>query len=82
MAKELNKESIFDIAVEMLFIALVFLAPVMRNVGIDIIKDKREGGTGRRIFVIKKCNRKDCEDGVRIERFCEDGHEVDNDRPF
>ena len=61
---------------------LVRIAPVMRNVGIDIIKDKREGGTGRRIFVIKKCNRKDCEDGVRIERFCEDGHEVDNDRPF
>lgn len=61
---------------------LVRIAPVMRNVGIDIIKDKREGGTGRRIFVLKKCERKTCEDGVRIGQFCEDGHEVDNDRPF
>ncbi len=61
---------------------LVRIAPVMRNVGIDIIKDKREGGTGRRIFVIRKCDRKDCEDGVRIRQFCEDDHEVDNDRPF
>ena len=61
---------------------LVRIAPVMRNVGIDIIKDKREGGTGRRIFVIKKCERKTCEDGVRIGQFCEDGHEVDSDRPF
>ena len=61
---------------------LVRIAPVMRNVGIDIIKDKREGGTGRRIFVIRKCERKTCEDGVRIGQFCEDGHGVDSDRPF
>jgi len=36
MAKELNKESVFDIAIEMLLIALVFLAPVIfdRRIGI------------------------------------------------
>jgi len=61
---------------------LVRIAPVMRNVGIDIIKDKREGGTGRRIFVLKKCESKSCEDGVRIDCVCEDDSEVDDERPF
>ncbi len=61
---------------------LVRIAPVMRNVGIDIIKDKREGGTGRRIFVLKKCESKSCEDGVRIDGVCEDDSEVDDERPF
>jgi len=61
---------------------LVRIAPVMRNVGIDIIKDKREGGTGRRIFVLKKCESKSCEDGVKIDCVCEDDSEVDDERPF
>jgi hypothetical protein len=65
---------------------LVRIAPVMRNVGIDIIKDKREGGTGRRIFVIRNIGTKSCEDGceegVSRDAFCEDSREVDSDRPF
>jgi hypothetical protein len=31
------------------------LAPVMRNVGIDIIRsEKREAGTGRKVFIFRK----------------------------
>jgi len=61
---------------------LIRIAPVMRHVGIDIIKDKRQGGTGRRVFILKKCAPQGCEDGVRISEFCEDDSEVDSDRPF
>ena len=42
---------------------LVRIASVMRNVGIDIAKkEKRQAGTGRRIFVIKKMSGKERED--------------------
>ncbi len=42
---------------------LVRVASVMRNVGIDIAKkEKRQAGTGRRIFVIKKMSGKERED--------------------
>ena len=61
---------------------LIRIAPVMRHVGIDIIKDKRQGGTGRRIFILKKCAPQSREDGVSISEFCEDDSEVDSDRPF
>jgi len=62
---------------------LVRLAPVMRNVGIDIVKkDKREGGTGRRIFVLTRTSAKDREQDVSRGAFCEDHVEVANDRPF
>jgi len=61
---------------------LVRIAPVMRHVGIDIIKDKREAGTGRRIFVLQKCAPNRCEDGVKIREFCEDDSEGYDDRPF
>ncbi len=66
---------------------LVRIAPVMRNIGIDIVKkEKREAGTGRRIFVIRKFEKNGCEDrcedGVSRGQFCEANHEVDSDRPF
>jgi len=61
---------------------LVRIAPVMRHVGIDIVKDKREAGTGRRIFVLQKCAPSRCEDGVKIREFCEDDSEGYDDRPF
>ena len=59
----------------------------MRNIGIDIVKkEKREAGTGRRIFVIRKFEKNGCEDrcedGVSRDAFCEANHEVDSDRPF
>ncbi len=66
---------------------LVRIAPVMRNVGVDIVKkEKREPGTGRRLFVIRRTWQKACEDGceegVSRDVFCEDRAEVDSDRPY
>lgn len=66
---------------------LVRIAPVMRNVGVDIVKkDKREPGTGRRLFVLRRTGSKACEDGceegVSRGMFCEDRAGVDSDRPF
>jgi hypothetical protein len=66
---------------------LVRIAPVMRNVGIDIVKkEKREAGTGRRIFVIRKFDKNGCEvkceDGVSRRQFCEANDEVDDERPY
>ena len=55
----------------------------MRNVGIDIVKkDKREGGTGRRLFVICKIRAKGREEGVSKGAFCEDHDGSDDARPF
>ncbi|MBU3958490.1 MAG: hypothetical protein KKE91_01360, partial [Candidatus Omnitrophica bacterium] len=66
---------------------LVRIAPVMRNVGIDIVKkEKRQAGTGRRIFIIRKMSGKECEDrcedDVRVDSFCEANGEADDKRPF
>ena len=62
---------------------LLRIAPVMRNVGVDITKNnKREPGTGRRLFTIRKTGPKACEDGVSRDAFCEDRVGVDSDRPF
>lgn len=66
---------------------LTRIAPVMRNVGIDIKrKTKREAGTGRRIFVLKKgTNDEDfyceqgCEQTVSRDPFCE---QDEDPRPF
>ncbi len=63
------------------------IAPVMRNVGIDIVKrERREPGTGRRIFILKRTGPKSCEDrcedGVRSSLFCENRAGMDSDRPF
>ena len=57
------------------------------NVGVDIIKkDKREPGTGRRLFVLRRTESKACEEGreegVSRGAFCEERAEVDSDRPF
>lgn len=70
---------------------LTRIAPVMRNVGIDIArKTKREAGTGRRVFILKKipgavlsgqdygCE-EGCEQYVRRGVFCE---QDDDPRPF
>jgi hypothetical protein len=66
---------------------LLRIAPVMRNVGVDIVKkDKREPGTGRRLFTIRRTESKSCEEGreegVSRGVLCEDRAEVDSDRPF
>ena len=62
---------------------LVRIAPVMRNVGVDIVKkDKREGGTGRRLFVIKRIKAKGSEQGVSNGSLCEEHDGVDDIRPF
>ena len=66
---------------------LMRIAPVMRNVGVDIVKNKkREPGTGRRIFMLKRTGPKSCEDrceqSVSSSLFCEDRVGVDSDRPF
>ncbi len=66
---------------------LLRIAPVMRNVGVDITKKcKREPGTGRRLFTIRKTGSKSCEQGreqgVSRDVFCEDRAGVDSDRPF
>jgi hypothetical protein len=70
---------------------LTRIAPVMRNVGIDITRrNKREAGTGRRIFILKKMpgavldeDYYGCEDGceqdVSRDDFCE---QEDDTRPF
>ncbi|MDD2654126.1 MAG: hypothetical protein PHI86_03375, partial [Candidatus Omnitrophica bacterium] len=70
---------------------LTRIAPVMRNVGIDIArKNKREAGTGRRVFILKKMpgavlddDYYGCEDGreqdVSRDGFCE---QDDDPRPF
>ena len=67
---------------------LIRIAPVMRNIGIDIMKkEKREAGTGRRVFVLRKmtpnsgCEAKR-EQGVRTNLFCEANDEADEPRPF
>jgi len=66
---------------------LVRIAPVMRNVGVDIVKkEKRQAGTGRRIFIIRKVSGKEredrCEDDVRMDSSCEANNGVENERPF
>jgi len=66
---------------------LTRIAPVMRNVGIDIArKNKREAGTGRRIFVLKRFSREGdsycehgCEQTVSRVPFCE---QDEDPRPF
>jgi len=66
---------------------LMRIAPVMRNSGIDILRlNKREGGTGRRVFVLRKIDKQKCEQG------CEQGvssceqeeptHNIFDKRPF
>jgi hypothetical protein len=66
---------------------LTRIAPVMRNVGIDITRrSKREGGTGRRIFVLRRfaddedfyCEQ-GCEQTVSRDPFCE---QDDDPRPY
>jgi len=74
---------------------LMKIAPVMRNVGIDIIgKKKREPGTGRRLFILKKIKEKTpyfddifeceqgCEQGVSKSQNCEQDNEDFDERPF
>lgn len=57
---------------------LTRIAPVMRNVGIDIIrKNKREAGTGRRVFILKKMPGAVLDDDYYG---CEDGCEQDVSR--
>lgn len=67
---------------------LMRIAPVMRNVGIDIVrKSKREGGTGKRIFIMRRINEKTGrengrEPGVSGGLFCEPDDGADSPRPF
>ena len=60
---------------------LVRIAPVMRNVGVDIVKkEKREGGTGRRLFVIRRIKSKSGEQVVSNGVVCEEHDWIDNPR--
>jgi len=66
---------------------LIRIAPVMRNIGIDIMKkEKREAGTGRRVFILRKMTRIQAVrlsvSKVRTNLFCEASDEADNQRPF
>ncbi len=66
---------------------LLRIAPVMRNVGVDVIKqDKREGGTGRRLFIIRKMMPGGCEHGreqdVRKDAVCEEDSDMFSERPY
>ncbi len=66
---------------------LMRIAPVMRSAGIDIIRlPKREAGTGRRIFILRKIDKKrceiDCEQGVRSGEQDESSHTLFSERPF
>ena len=51
-----------------------------------VIGERREPGTGRRIFILKRTGPKSCEDrceqSVSSGLFCEDRVGVDSDRPF
>ena len=62
---------------------LMRIAPVMRNMGIDILRlEKREPGTGRRLFILRKIKREtECEqDREQGVSRCE--QEVSDDRLF
>ena len=91
LLKELRSEENENIGIpktaKWLSVELVRMAPVMRNVGIDIARqDKREGGTGRRLFVIRRMSKAECEDwcedDVSLESFCESKDKVVDERPF
>lgn len=62
---------------------LMRIAPVMRNIGIDILRlEKREPGTGRRLFILRKIEREtECEqDREQGVSSCE--QEVPDDQLF
>lgn len=62
---------------------LLRIAPVMRNVGIDIIKkDKREGGTGRRLFTICRTGSAVREEAVSKGGTCEQDDDFFSERPY
>ncbi|MEI8012469.1 MAG: hypothetical protein WCI27_08345, partial [Candidatus Omnitrophota bacterium] len=84
---KLDDGSKFPKTAKWLATELIRIAPVMRNVGFDIVKSiGREAGTGRRIFHIKKRDKKVCEDGcedrVRMGENCEDEEPEGASRPF
>ena len=63
------------------------IAPVMRSAGIDITRlPKREAGTGRRIFILRKIDKKrceiDCEQGVSVNDQGESTHSLFEERPY
>jgi len=67
---------------------LMRIAPVMRSTGIDVIRlPKREPGTGKRMFVLRKMDRKigceqGCEQGVSDCEQEEVSHNLFDKRPF
>lgn len=72
---------------------LMKIAPVMRNVGIDIRRTKKEAGTGRRLFLLKEIKEEtlfrsnlgceaNCEVSVRLGKKCEAKYEDSDERPF
>ena len=91
LLKELRSEESENIGIpktaKWLSVELVRMAPVMRNVGIDIARqDKREGSTGRRLFVIRRMSKAECEDwcedDVSLDDVCEVNDDVGDERPF
>ena len=71
---------------------LMRIAPVMRNIGIDIVRrKKREAGTGRRLFLLKEIKEEPtlfgsdnlgCEQGVSKREDCEQDWKDADERPF
>jgi len=66
---------------------LMRIAPVLRSTGIDVTRlPKREPGTGRRLFVLRKIDKKvcemACEQGVSSEAQDESAHTLFDKRPF
>ena len=66
---------------------LMRIAPVMRNIGINVIRlPKREGGTGRALFALRKIDKKqremDCEQGVSAQNQDESAHSLFEERPY
>ena len=66
---------------------LMHIAPVLRSTGIDVTRlPKREPGTGRRLFVLRKIDKKvcemACEQGVSSDGQNESAHTLFEERPF
>jgi len=66
---------------------LMRIAPVMRNVGIDVSRlPKREGGTGRARFALRKMDKKvcelACEQGVSTQGQDESSYSLFEERPY
>lgn len=71
---------------------LMRIAPVLRNIGIDVSRShKREGGTGRKLLILRSMETRhdlfgqleeDVTFGVNEQRYCDHESNLNNPRPF